>query len=391
MPESGRTRELSVGAVVSVGLVIFAIAVLAVSKESRMFVPKVRYWSRFSNTSGLATGSPVRLVGVQVGTVESIEFPKELSENRIKVVFSVDRSFAPRIRAGTVAYLKSMSYLSGDKYVELTPGDPEQQQLESGGYIEAGISVWESTLLQSQSITDDVKEITASLKDLLVALNRGEGLIQEMIHDPEFGRKGAADLEGSLASLRRILQGVEAGDGLAGALLSKESYSRKQLDTIDASLTHLSSVLERLDSAEGPFAQMTDPKGKGAEVLENMRQASSSLSRVAQQAGEGRGLAGRLLNDEKYAESLLGKIDRVAGHAESILKKIDGGQGSLGGLVNDPEVYQSLKDIVAGIQKSRMGKGVVRHYGKKGAKAREGEGETGPVEEEPPPPPPPNP
>jgi phospholipid/cholesterol/gamma-HCH transport system substrate-binding protein len=381
----GRARELSVGAVVSVGLIIFAVAVLAVSKESRLFVPKVRYWSRFSNTSGLATGSPVRLVGVQVGTVESIEFPKDLSENRIKVVFSVDRSFAPRIRSGTVAYLKSMSYLSQDKYVELTPGDPQQAQLEGGGYIEAGMSAWESTLLQSQDIADDVKEITASLKDLLLALNRGQGLVQEMIHNPEFGRQGAADLEGSLASLHRVLKGVEAGEGMAGALLSDGAFSRKQLENIDTSLTHLRSVLERIDNAEGPVAQLTDPQGKGAEMIESMRQAAASLNKVAQQAGEGRGLAARMLNDEAYAESLLGKIDGVAKHAESILKKIDAGKGTIGGLVNDPEVYESLKDIVAGIQKSRVGKGVIRHYGKKGAQTREESGEP-PPEEEPPPP-----
>jgi len=385
MPESGRSREISVGAVVSVGLIIFAVAVLAVSKESRMFVPKVRYWSRFTNTSGLTTGSPVRLVGVQVGTVESIEFPKDLAENRIKVVFSVDRSFAPRIRAGTMAYLKSLTYLSQDKYVELTPGDPQEAQLEVGGYIETGMSAWESTLLQSQSIADDIKEITASFKDLLVALNRGQGIVQEMIHNPEFGRQGAADLEGSLASLRRLLQGLEEGEGMVGAMLSDGRFSRKQLDSIDASLTHLRSVLARLDSAEGPVAQLSDPEGKGAEVLENVRQAAAALNRAAQKADVGRGLAGRMLNDEEYAESLLEKIDSVAGHADSILKKIDQGEGTLGGLVNNPEVYESLKDIVAGIQKSRVGKGVIRHYGKKGAKTREEPGETIPEAEAPPP------
>ena len=50
-----------------------------------------------------------------------------------------------------------------------------------------------------------------------------------------------------------------------------------------------------------------------------------------------------------------------------------GGKGTIGGLVNDPEVYQGLKDVVGGFQKSRVGKGIVRHYGKKGAKEREGE------------------
>ena len=77
--------------------------------------------------------------------------------------------------------------------------------------------------------------------------------------------------------------------------------------------------------------------------------------------------------DDAYAEGLLKKIDGAAGHADSILRKVDSGKGTLGGVVNDPEVYLGLKDIVAGIQKSRMGKGLIRHYGKKGAKEREGD------------------
>jgi hypothetical protein len=60
------SKEVSVGAFVSLGVIVFAVGVMAISKERRLFTPKVRYWSRFDNTSGLADGSPVRLVGVQI-------------------------------------------------------------------------------------------------------------------------------------------------------------------------------------------------------------------------------------------------------------------------------------------------------------------------------------
>ena len=85
---------------------------------------------------------------------------------------------------------------------------------------------------------------------------------------------------------------------------------------------------------------------------------------------------GRLMHDESYADALLQKINSAATHADSILRKVDSGKGTLGGIINDPEVYQGLKDVVSGIQQSRVGKGIVRHYGKKGAKER-AEGEEG--------------
>jgi phospholipid/cholesterol/gamma-HCH transport system substrate-binding protein len=368
-------REISVGVVIAAGLVVFAVAVLAISQESRLFQPKVSYWTRFDNTSGLATGSPVRLIGVQVGTVDRIEFPSDLKENRIKVTFRVDKAFAPRIRQGTVAYLKSLSYLSQDKYIELTPGKPDQPELAPGDFIESGMSAWEETLLQSQSIADDVKEITASLRDVLVAMNKGQGLVQELIHNPEFGREGVANLEASLASLRRLLEGLEKGQGLAGAMLRDREYARRQLESIDEALKHVRSILAKIDDPQGPIGQLTAPDGKMAEILEDARQGAEALRDTTEGLNAGKGVVGRLLKDDEYADTLLKKVDSATGHIDSILEKIDKGEGTIGGLVNDPEVYEGLRDIVAGIERSRFGKGMLRHYGKKGAEAREEEGQ----------------
>ncbi len=376
MPISRATKELSVGAVVSLGMILFAIAVMAITKESRLFVAKVQYWTRFENTSGLTQGSPVRLVGVQIGTVDQIEFPEDIRETKIKVSFSVDRAFASRIRATSRAFLKSLTYLSQDKYVELTPGDPDSPALPARGYIEPGVTAWEETLLQSQSIADDIKEITASLRDLLVALNRGGGLVQEMIHNPEFGRQSAADTQASLAALRQVLEKVARGKGLAGTLLSDDQFGKRQVENIDRSLEHLRAVLEKLDSDEGLIAQLAAPNGKGAQALEDFRASAVSLRRATEGIDKGKGLLGRLINDEPFAEKFLNKLDGAAGHAESIMRKIDAGNGTIGGLVNDPEVYEGVKDVVRGIKGSRVGKGIVRHYGNKGAKSREKEQES---------------
>jgi len=380
------SRELGVGITVAVALGAFALGVLAIGRESRMFVPKTRYWTRFDNTSGLVSGSPVRLVGVQIGTVEEITFPTDLNENRIKVTFKVDRAYSPRIRHGSVAFLKSLSYLSQDKYIEITTGDAAQPELAADDYIESGRSSWEETLEQSQSIADDVKEITSSLRDVLVAMNQGQGVVHDLIHDPEFGRQGVANLEASLGTLRTILDRLDKGEGLAGAMLSDRVYARKQLENIDATLGHLRNLLERADAPEGPIAQLTDPKGKLNGMIDRLDEGTTALTGVAKQIRSGDGLAGRLIGDRAYADALLQKVDDSVGHLRSILKKIDEGEGSIGGLVNDPEVYESLKDIVAGIQKSRLGKGVVRHYGKKGAEARP-ETPVTPATEAPPPPP----
>jgi phospholipid/cholesterol/gamma-HCH transport system substrate-binding protein len=369
------TKELSVGALVALGMIVFAIAVMTISEESRLWVPKVEYWTRFNNTGGLSTGSPVHLVGVQIGTVEEIEFPEDIHETKIKVVMSVDKTYANRIREGTEAFLKSLSYLSMDKYIELTPGDPGKPALPADGFIDPGVSVLEETIQRGQSIADDIKEITASLRDLLIAINRGGGIMQEMIHNPEFGREGVADMQGSVASLRRSLEGLERGEGLAGKLLKDEAFAAEQVENIDVALSHVRSVMQKLDSEEGLIHQLSASDGAGAEAVEDLRAAAGSLRRTAESLEGEEGLVTRLVRDDEYADRLLEKIAGTAGHAESIMRKIDEGEGSLGGIVNDPEVYEGLKDVVAGIRKSKIGKAAIRHYGKKGAKRRKAERE----------------
>jgi ABC-type transporter Mla subunit MlaD len=91
-----RTREASVGFTLFAAGLVLMIGILAVGKESRLFSRKVEYWSSFPNVSGLAEGSPVKLVGVQVGTVSGVEFPSSLQERDIRVTLSVDRAYASR-------------------------------------------------------------------------------------------------------------------------------------------------------------------------------------------------------------------------------------------------------------------------------------------------------
>jgi phospholipid/cholesterol/gamma-HCH transport system substrate-binding protein len=369
--DRGKSRELSVGFLVSLAVVIFAVAVMAISKESRLFVPKVRYWTLFENTSGLTEASPVRLAGVQVGTVEEIRFDDDRQQNRIRVEFTVARSFKHRIRTGTLAHLKSLTYLSQDKYIELVPGDPDGMEIAAGQYIEPGTSMWRETLARGQGIAEDVKEITAALRDFLVAVNTGGGVLQELIHNPEFGRGGLKDIERSLSSLRTVLSKIEGGQGFAGLMLSDDEFARRQKENIDTALAHLRSAMERIDGDDGLIARLEDPDGEFRRVLEDLRGTSAALREVAERIGEGRGLIGRLATDDAFAESMTRRLDEIAGHAASILGKIDRGEGSVGAIINDPAVHEGLKDIVAGVRKSRMGKGFIRHYEKKGAEIRE--------------------
>ena len=366
-----RSREASVGFVILLAGVVLLVGILAVGKESKLFTRKVDYWTSFPNVMGLAEGSPVKLVGVQVGTVGRVDFPPDLGDKEIRVTLLVDRSYAGRIREGTQAQLKSLSYLSQERYIELTPGDPDRPVLPPGSRIEMGVSGLAELTEMGRGIADDVKDITSQLRELLLALNRGGGILPEMIRNPDFGRPGLQDVQQTLSSIRKITERIEKGEGLAGEVLMNREYARKQMTSIDSSLEHLRSLMEKIDRKEGAAGEMLNKGGKGDLLLDHLVAASADLKDVTRQLKAGKGLAGRLVEDDAAAQRILSNLEKTTSHLESITGKIDRGEGTLGAIINDPEVYEGLRDVVGGLQKSRLGKGVIRHYQKKGGRQRE--------------------
>jgi len=365
------SKEASVGFIIFVAGVILIVGILAVGKESRFLTRKVEYWTAFPNVSGLAEGSPVQLVGVRVGTVSRVEFSPDLGDRQIRVVLLVNRAHSERIREGTQALIKSLSYVSQERYIELTPGDPERPVLPPGSRIEPGISSFAELTEMGRGIADDVKDITSQLRELLIALNKGGGILPEMIRNPDFGRDSLQGIHETVSSIQRISGRIERGEGLAGQLIMNKEYAGRQMASLESSLDRLRSLLEKIESGKGAAGEILAKGGKGEQLLDNLLSASADLKGTLARIQEGNGLAGRLIRDDEAAKSILTNLEKTAAHLESITGKIDRGEGSVGALINNPEVYEGLRNVVAGVQKSRMGKGMIRHYEKKGSQERE--------------------
>ena len=93
-----------------------------------------RYWlkTRFDDVPGLKTGAPVRVAGVEVGSVKAIEFVGD----RVEVSFQLSKSMQPRVTTQSVASLGSLSLL-GQATVDITPAG-SGQPLTEWGYVKSG-------------------------------------------------------------------------------------------------------------------------------------------------------------------------------------------------------------------------------------------------------------
>ncbi|HVX34441.1 MAG TPA: MlaD family protein [Solirubrobacterales bacterium] len=87
----------------------------------------------FTEASQLAEQSDVRISGVDVGKVESIELGPNGHES--VALLKIDDKYAP-LPEGTRAILRTKTLL-GETYVELTPGSKEEPPLEDGAQLPA--------------------------------------------------------------------------------------------------------------------------------------------------------------------------------------------------------------------------------------------------------------
>jgi phospholipid/cholesterol/gamma-HCH transport system substrate-binding protein len=360
------SREATVGAFVALALIVLAVGVMAVGGESRLFSRKSTYRAVFPATDGLIVGSPVKMGGVQVGTVTQLKLPTDPGALGVEVSLGIQRIYASRVRQGSEASLKFLQYLSGEKYVEVTPGDANQPAIAEGDLLPAarGSRIFE----QSEDIADNLNAITISLKQILQPLEKGEGVLGQVIQNPEFGKAGMAKIETTLDNIEEITNRMRNGQGLVGRLLTDDTLAAR-LDDLGNAVKDLSTLLEAMARGEGAFGSLTKKGGDAELAITDLKDAAGSLKRVAARLESTDGFVGKMLNDEAYSKQVAGRLEETLTNLASITKKIDSGQGTLGALVNDRTLYDSAEDVIAGVNDSSFARWMLRHYQKKGIEA----------------------
>jgi phospholipid/cholesterol/gamma-HCH transport system substrate-binding protein len=359
-------RSLIVGLVMVVAFGVLSLAILMVGQEQALFRARDDYYLLLPNAEGLKVGSPVKLVGVQIGAVAGIELPDTPDLQDIRVTMKIDQTYSQRIREDTEAHLRNISLLGGEKFIELSLGSEEHPPLPPESEILASATDMEILTRRGTDIATDLQEITSDLRVVFDRIERQEGMLGQLLANPDVGD----DIRETLSSVRSLSQKLEAGEGLVGTLLVDSEFRDKTTKNLGEVAQRMNNILARMEDPDTTLGALLDKEGGGAVIIENLQQASASFRDVARELESGDGVLPRLLHDEEYADRVLGNLEDTTRNLASITGKVDRGEGSIGGLVNDPELYEGLRDVVTGLQESRFLRWMVSRYSQKGRKAR---------------------
>lgn len=378
-----RQMQVRIGTLVLVAMLLFMGFVLSIGRRSALFEERYSLWTSFSSTEGLAAGAPVRLAGLTVGNVTRIAFGRDPKDRRIVLTLSVEQRVQDRIREDSVASIGTIG-LVGDKVLDITVGSHDRPGLRPGAELASTDPPDYAQLLKKgDRILDNVTRITASLDEFLVGgestgkrnlnevlrslrttlveVEKGQGLL----HDIIYGREGAellarmdrtvqslekvaktVEMEGSplLVRMDRTLQSVEK---LAGTL---ETAAGPLLGRVDRTVQSLENIVKALETEDGLLhALIYTPKD---ETLGRLTQSLNTLDEILRQARDGRGLFHMLLYESEGAE-LLARLNRTSEHLEGLARAAREGKGLLPSLLFDPagaKVLEDVRDVAADLR-----------------------------------------
>jgi phospholipid/cholesterol/gamma-HCH transport system substrate-binding protein len=349
-----RKTALRVGIFLLVGIGVLAAAVLTLGSRGGLFEAKATLWARFPDISGLVAGAPVRLAGLDVGTVKDVSFGDDIKQRDARVELSIQEKYLPRIRRDSRANIDSKGLL-GDKLVNISIGSPDQPPLRDGDEIEAKPSFsLEQMAGKVDAVASSVKKVTDEAGTFLEALasDRTRGDVQRILHS-------TADL----------MEGVENGDGVAHRLIYDKKYADETLGILQeahqalagvrGAVDHVQAVAQTIRSGGGTLHELIYGKS-GAGALQDLQLAASELAALVHAVRNQPGLLHTLIYDERSGDMLKDWND-FSERVNRLSKNVEEGKGTLGGLLVDPSVYEDLKTTLGNIERNVLFKALIRY------------------------------
>lgn len=325
--------ELRVGLFVLVGLLILAVAIFYVTGEG-VFGPKYRIKTFLPEVSGLSTGAPVRLDGVEIGNVERITLvPRERGKrpdhmHNIEVDLRLDQRYQKDILTDSVASLVTEGLL-GNRYVNIQRGFSgvpiENGQAVPGGEEKAIKEVVE----RSADVLGNLKALSENVQDLVAGVRQGKGTLGKLLTDEH----AYNHLNSILAKTDEIATNIQAGQGTAGRLIMKDDMADKVEKTVD----QLNIILADLRAQKGTLGKLLyDPT-----LYDQAKEALANGNAVIGDVRAGKGTLGKLATDE----TLYNKLRDTSSNLSEATAKLNQNTNTAGKLFSDPQLYDNLSNL----------------------------------------------
>ncbi len=228
--QSGYTWKL--GMFVTVGLLLFIIAIYFIGKQKNLFGSTFHITSKFKTVSGLEVGNNVRFSGINIGTVEEIRLINDSSVVVSMVIKDEVREF---IKTDARASIGSDG-LMGDKVLTITPGEKSTKIIEDNGAIASINGIEMNDIMKSvKKSVDNVGVISEELAIFSHSMNNGNGALARLVRDDKMANSVSNTLSNLETGTKGFSENMEAAKSnflFRGYFKKKEKEKEKKQEEI---------------------------------------------------------------------------------------------------------------------------------------------------------------
>ncbi len=345
------SSELKVGIFVTVALVIGGILVFVISGgRGGLFASTVAYEAVFDEVNGLRTGSPVRIAGIDVGTVESVDFG---GDGRIHVGVEVREDASAFVREGSVARVGSKGLL-GDQLIDITVGQGDP--LPPGSVIPTAEDSLLATFLgetgtEAEGIVRNLNEITASLNRTL-ADEQVQQDIRDLTHNLATISQLVSENDGTV---RRLITDPELADDVHATVRSFQGTG----DELARAARGVRRIVGEVENGDGTAHRLIYGQ-EGTQLLVSLASAAGELATIMRDVRTGDGTAHQIIYGDEGG-SLIANLTAASADLRAIVADVRAGRGTIGGLLVDPSIYEDIKRLIGNLQRNEILRALVRY------------------------------
>jgi len=347
------SRNVKVGIFISIGILVGAVLIFLIGDERHLFDRAVRLRASFNDVAGLRVGGPVRMGGVDVGEVESIDFGREDADRRVHVRFTILSHELVRVRRDSVVRIASKGLL-GDKALDLSMGSPAQGPLRENDEVRS----------------EESDDMGTAIRNASVALQRANEVLNNVVvaTRPLANDRLGNDILAILHDVRTISHQIAAGPGTVHSLLSDPRAAQQ----VESTLASINLTAQRVARASGDVEAIArearSGRGlvhalvydrQGGEVVRDVASMANEVAAITRDVRTGNGGLHRVIYGNDAAEALA-NVNAASASLRNVLQGVEQGRGTVGALLVDTSLDEDLKSLVGNVQRNEILRAMVR-------------------------------
>ena len=254
-----RSQKIRLGIFLFVSLAIL-LSVIGFFTTREFFEKEDIYYVSYEgiSVSGLEVGSPVKYMGIKVGTIKDIRIDPT---NVNKVIIELSLQPDTPIKEDVQADITSMG-ITGLKAIEISGGSNEAQSLEPGSQIPAGSSLTQEITGKAEVIAQKAEKVLNNLQIFTQPenLNKFTEVLEKIsllteqanrtvIKIDTIVSENRRDIRQSIAPMKVISERLDESSRLLETTMQTINL-KVQSDTIDDILTNVRDVSARLKESD---------------------------------------------------------------------------------------------------------------------------------------------